>query len=237
MRALTPIMYPSLGALSHSDCSGQDNLEGNGVSLLAQCGALALSHSLCWSANISLWSFFPRPWPEPPCLYSAWEPTRQSKAIGCGFVLSLSGYLSSGSPRSIWVLMWLSPMHWDPQWPWRPPPPTYFTASRWPEKQARDSSRQWKVNLRDTWVKGMCSRWLFVDLNYRKHVGLNVWELFLPCLCFVLCNFAYNESLMKNHIAWIRWAHLGQVCWLLLDYYPACWRLKYRPSPGGPECI
>lgn len=57
---------------------------------------------LGWKHLIMVLIFSQRPFLEPPCLPDISEHTNQSKA-GCAFVLSLDGYLRSGSSRSIWI--------------------------------------------------------------------------------------------------------------------------------------
>lgn len=55
-----------------------------------------------------------------------------------------------------------------------------------------------------------------------------MFESFFPSyLCSALCNFAYNESLMRNYLTQIRLTLLGQVCSLLPNYNVKGWRLKY----------
>lgn len=51
-----------------------------------------------------------------------------------------------------------------------------------------------------------------------------------------LCNFAYNESLMKNYLTWIKRALLRQICLLLLDYNVkgSLLEVEIQPESQGP---
>jgi len=53
-----------------------------------------------------------------------------------------------------------------------------------------------------------------------------------------LCNFAYNESLMRNYLTQVRLTLLGQVCLLLPNYNvkSGLLEVEIQPESPGPEC-
>lgn len=78
--------------------------------MLAQCGALSLSTGSA-GVEISSSSFFSKGFDWSLSVYPVHEDILHSKAIRCGFVLSLGGYLGLEGPES-GVLRRLSAMHW-----------------------------------------------------------------------------------------------------------------------------
>lgn len=99
------------------------------------------------------------------------------------------------------------------------------------ETQGQGLLQTTRCKPRDMQVKGMCSTSL--SMSCKKTCWLKCLRAFPPCPYFALCNFAYNESLMKNYLTWIRWALLGQICFLLLDYNVKGSLLEVEIEPGS----
>ena len=66
----------------------------------AQCAALAPFHCLRWKHLVTV--LFPKGFDQSLLVYPAHENIPPSRAIGCGFVLSLGNYLGPGSLGSVW---------------------------------------------------------------------------------------------------------------------------------------
>lgn len=81
----------------------------------------------------------------------------------------------------------------------------------------------------------MCSSSLSV-----RNMSAEMLESFFPSyLCSALCDFAYNESLMRNYLTQIRLTLLGQVCLLLPNYdvKGGLLEVEIEHDSSGPECI